>query len=101
MGSSVDTQETDVIYSESMVERTPLQDLIRSAGVTQAELAEALGTTQPNISRKLAGHVWVQVPEVAVIADVLADHGLIINFEDLLDAAVRTRGARLPQKAEA
>ena len=44
---------------------------VARAQVTQTDLGEALGLTQTQVSRRLAGHVEFGATELAVLADYL------------------------------
>ena len=50
---------------------TPLATMIRDAGLTQEQVADALGVTQATVSRKVAGRSAWSVPELAQLAMLL------------------------------
>lgn len=60
---------------------TRIRDLLRDAGITQDQVAAALGIQQSQVSRRLAGRLALDIDELAAIAaligctpaDLLAD----------------------------
>lgn len=54
-----------------MTTATPLALMLKDAGITQLQVAEALGTTQATISRKVSGTSAWKVSELAQLAVML------------------------------
>lgn len=45
--------------------------MLKEAGVTQAQVADALGLTQPTVSRKIAGRYPWRMSELVRLAEML------------------------------
>jgi predicted transcriptional regulator len=50
---------------------TPLAQMLKDAGITQAHIADALGVTQATVSRKISGTSAWKVTELAQLAVML------------------------------
>ena len=59
-----------------------IRAILRNKGLSQAQLAQALGLTQSSISRRLAGSQPFRTDELAAVADFLGVQ-VVINLEDV------------------
>lgn len=73
-----------------------LQSLLRDCGVRQKELADALGVSEPSLSRWATRAADIPARHIQPIADFLN-----VPVTDVLAVAISVKGADLPQPAAA
>lgn len=81
-----------------------IQTIRKRLGMTQAELASAIGVTQGNVSHIEQGRQEVTPVVARRVIDVAATRGVVVTFDDIyqeakLDASGYTRSA--PPAAQA
>lgn len=73
---------------------TQISSLLSRAGITQREIAHALGMTPGGVSRKLAGERRITLLEAQQIAAILSHKiGSEVRIEDLLPSRLPNRVA--------
>jgi|CXWL01.1.fsa_nt_gi transcriptional regulator with XRE-family HTH domain len=66
---------------------TPLADVLARCGITQSDVALALGVDNSTISHKLAGRRRWSQPEVTVLLALIRRKDPMVGYDDLFAAS--------------
>ena len=67
------------------------QEFIRSKGITQTQLADAMGCGRANISLWATGEVFPTPTSIKNIVDGFAALGITVTYEDVFTAVLTTK----------
>ena len=67
------------------------QEFIRSKGITQTQLADAMGCGRANVSLWATGEVFPTPTSINNIVDGFAATGTDVSYEDVFNALLQTK----------
>ena len=67
------------------------QEFIRSKGITQSQLADAMGCGRANVSLWATGEVFPTPTSINNIVDGFAAVGAEVSYEDVFNAVLQTK----------
>ena len=67
------------------------QEFIRSKGITQTQLADAMGCGRANISLWATGEVFPTPTSINNIVEGFANLGITVTYEDVFTAVLTTK----------
>ena len=67
------------------------QEFIRSKGITQTQLADAMGCGRANVSLWATGEVFPTPTSINNIVDGFAATGADVSYEDVFNALLQTK----------